>query len=139
MARDPLAVLARMRAAAVTEARRALAAAAGNARAAEEAQSAHGATVLREQADASGDGVADFAAWLPAARARGRELAGESEARAARIEPARAALIARRTEAEAVDAAVARRRAEAVAAAERRERAATDEVAGRRRPGPVPR
>lgn len=133
MARDALAVLARVRDAAATEAKRKLASAIADAHASGTAVDSHARDLAREQKDAVGDDVAAFAAWLPAARARERGLADRLEASEGQVTEARQALTARKTEAEAVGKAIERRDAEKATAAARKDQEAMDEVAGRRR------
>lgn len=133
MARDALAVLARVRNAAATEAKRKLASTIAEAHAAGTAVDSHARDLAREQNDAVGDDVAAFAAWLPAARARGRGLADRLEASEGQVIEARQALMARKTEAEAVGKAIERRVAEKAATAARKDQEAMDQVAGRRR------
>lgn len=106
-ARDPIAVLARLRGMARDAARRDMASALAGVVAAEAAESAAAAMLRRE----SGAAPADFAAWLPAAH-RARDQAAMARQRAeAEFTAAREALVVARAEAEAVEATLAARRA----------------------------
>lgn len=133
MARDPLALLARVREAAATDAKRKLAAAIVDARKVEEAVASHARDVAREQEEALGDDVAAFAAWLPAARAQERGLADRLDASEGQISELRRVFAARRRDAEAVVKAIERREVEAASATARKDQDAMDEVAGRHR------
>ena len=135
MARDPLAVLWRLRDAAVTEASRELAAA--RAREAHEAQrlDEHGRCMAREQSEAGVAHAAAFAAWLPRARQQADRLRAGLLGEATRVARLQQVLAARRIEAEAVAKALQRQEAEAGLARARRDQAVMDEVAGRRRNG----
>ncbi len=133
MARDPLAVLWRLRDAAVTEASRELAVA--RAREADEARRAdeYQRHVRHEQDDATGDHVAAFAAWLPHARQQADRLKANLQAEEAHVRRLQQILVSRRTDAEAV--AKVRQRQQAIAALvqARKEQSTMDEVAGRKR------
>lgn len=132
MARDPLAVLWRLRETAVAEAGRELAQAREGVRRAAlqlEVQREH---MRREQADTGYEYVAAFAAWLPQAQlqAQRRQAALlDAQAHAQRLQQV---LASRRTESEAVAKALQRRRAAVALNLARREQAAMDEAAGRR-------
>jgi hypothetical protein len=108
MARDPLAVLARLRARSRDAARLGLA----EARGAEATAAARASDVDCALArEAAGVAPADYAAWLPAARAA-RETAARRLTRAeAASAAAREALAARQVEAEALAVLLAARRA----------------------------
>jgi flagellar export protein FliJ len=131
MARDALEVLWRLRDAAVREASTNLA----NARAIERAEAdrldAHARHVQREQADAAGAEIADFAVWLPHARRQTELLHGVLRQENARVERCQQVLVACRTEAEAVAKALQRKREAAALVRLQREQAAMDEAAGR--------
>ena len=137
MARDPLAVLWRLRDAAVTEASRDLAVA----RACEmrEAQrlDAHRLHMRQEQSEAAGEHVAAFAAWLPHARQNTERLSASLQAEEARVRRLQQILVGRRTDAEAVAKALQRQRAEAGLVQTRKEQAIMDEAAGRSRRLPI--
>ncbi len=137
MPRDPLAVLARLREAAVTEASRALASAHGTAHQLTARLEAHTALTLHEQSHTPDMDGATFAAWLQQARHQAhslRQLLSAEEARAARLLQA---LVVCRTEAEAVAKALGRQRAAAVTLAARHQQQAMDEASAtaRRRSG----
>jgi len=100
MARDPLIVLARLRALQRDAARRDMAAAQASLADAEQAAQAAGEAFTREAVLGP---VADYAGWLPAGRREGQR-AGEALARAeAAAGTARLALLSARAEAEAVE------------------------------------
>jgi len=123
MARDPLVVLARLRALQRDAARRELADAQG-ALAEAEALARGSADAMAREAGAAG---ADYAAWLPAARAA-REAANRRVARAeAGVAVARDALVEARSAAESVAGIIAARRAARRAARLAREQAAMDD------------
>jgi hypothetical protein len=130
MARDPLAILARVREAAATDAKRRLAMVIADARETQEALAAHAQGIVREQGNAAGDDVAVFAAWLPAARAHGCELADRVAATEGQVSEARRVLTARRMETKAVGKAIERRDAETAALSARKSQDAMDEFAG---------
>jgi hypothetical protein len=131
MARDPLAVLWRLRDAAVTEASRDLAAA--RARELREVQrlDEHALVVRREQSEAAGEDVAAFAAWLPYARQHADRLQATLQTEAARVRRLQQILVGHRTDAEAVAKAMQRQRAEADVIVARKEQDMMDEAAGR--------
>ena len=135
MRRDPLAILQRVRDAAVVEATRDLAGGLQREQAGRQRLVEHNETMRREQAEAGTAGAVDFAAWLPRARAiaggNARSLAAEEE----RVGRLRQALLAKRTEAAAVEKVIERRQAAVSLARSRCEQAAMDEAAGRRRLG----
>jgi hypothetical protein len=128
MARDPLIVLARLRALQRDEARRDMAAAQEALAGAEQGARAAGEAVTREAVCGP---VADYAAWLPAAH-RAEQRAGETLASAeAMAEGARLALLKARADAEAVDQLRSARRAAHRRARESQEQRRLEE-AGRR-------
>jgi hypothetical protein len=98
MARDPLAVLARLRARERDAARQAMAVANAALRQAEAMRDDAAAELRREAASAT----ADFAAWLPAAFARRASASQGMTRAAAEAEVARQALVMARAAAEAV-------------------------------------
>ena len=136
MARDPLAVLWRLRDAAVTEASRDLAAARAREAHAAQRLDEHVRLMARERSEAGAAHAAAFAAWLPHARQHAAGLRAGLLGETARVAQFQQILAARRTEAEAVAKALQRREAEAGLARARREQAAMDEAAGRRRNAP---
>jgi flagellar biosynthesis chaperone FliJ len=131
MKRDPLAVLWRLRDAAVTEASRDLAAA--RARETKEAQRLddHRSHVRYEQSEAVGEHVAAFAVWLPHARQQADRLQASLQAETVRVRRLQQILVSRRTDAEAVAKAMQRQLAEAALTVSRKEQAIMDEAAGR--------
>ena len=135
MRRDPFAVLQRVRDAAVVEATRELAGGLQRERAGRQRLAEHNEAIGREQAEAGVAGAVDFAAWLPRARVvaagNARSLA-DDQARVGRL---RQALLAKQTEAAAVEKAIGRCQAAVSLARSRLEQAAMDEAAGRRRCG----
>ena len=133
MARDPLAVLSRVREAAVTEASRELAAALAAAAGARCRLEAHRQHVRQEQTDAVGEGVAAFAAWLPTARRRTEQMVSDLHLRDGVVLRLQHVLVLRKTDAEAVAKAMQRKRQEADLVRARKEQAVMDEVGGRRR------
>ena len=135
MRRDPLAIMQRVRDAAVLEATRELAGGLQRERAGRQRLADDNEAIGREQAEAGVAGAVDFAAWLPRARfvaaGHARSLADDE----LRVERLRQALLAKRTEAAAVEKAIERRQAAVSLARSRLEQAAMDEAAGRRRCG----
>ncbi|MDR3535117.1 MAG: flagellar export protein FliJ [Acetobacteraceae bacterium] len=132
MSRDPLAVLRRLRDAAVTEACRDLATA--RAHEMQEAQrlDEHRSQIRRELSEAGAEHVAAFSAWLPYARQRTDHLQTSLQSEQARVLRLQQILVGRRTEAEAVAKAMERQQAEAALTQARREQSVMDEAAGRR-------
>jgi flagellar biosynthesis chaperone FliJ len=132
MARDPLAVLRRMREAAVTEAQRNLAAAL--IREAQEARrlEQHHSTIRHEMSEAVGEYGAAFADWLPYARQHAETLQTTLAGEQARVVHLQEILTRRRTEAETVAKAMQRQHLEAELIRARKEQAALDEAASRR-------
>lgn len=132
MRRDPLAILQRVRDAAVVEATRELAGGLQREQTGRQRLVEHNEAMRREQAEAGTADTVDFAAWLPRAHAiaagNARSLAAEEE----RVGRLRQALLAKRTEATAVEKAMERRQAAVSLARSRLEQAAMDEAAGRR-------
>jgi hypothetical protein len=126
--RDPVAVLARLRALELRTARRGAALAAARLAEAEGAAEAQDAA---RRAEAAGASPADYAAWRPGAEARRGALAGEVRTAEAGSAIARGALTTARAAARLVERVRAERRTEARCAALRREAAALDDV-GRR-------
>jgi len=132
MARDPLAVLWRLREAAVAEAGRELAQARDGVRRAMLRLDVLREQLRCEQADTGPEDVATFAVWLPQARLqlqRGQASLLEAETHVPRLQQV---LVGRRTESEAVAKAMQRRHATAALVLARREQAVMDEAAGRR-------
>ena len=132
MARDPLAVLSRVREANVTEASRELAAALAAAPRPRRRLEAHRQHVSQEQTGAVGEDVAAFAAWLPAARRRTDQMVSDLRLEDGLVLRLQHVLVLRRTEAEAVTKAMQRKRQDADLAAAKKEQAVMDEVGGRR-------
>ena len=133
MARDPLAVLWRLRDAAVTEASRDLAAARAREAYAAQRLDEHVRLMARERSEAGTAHATAFAAWLPHARQHADGLRAGLLGETARVAQLQQVLAARRTEAEAVAKAQQRQEAEARLAQARRDQAVMDEVAGRKR------
>jgi hypothetical protein len=131
MARDPLAILWRLRDAAVTEASRELATA--RAREVQEAQrlDRHRLSIRQEQFGASAEHVAAFAAWLPYARQQTDRFQATLRIEEARTQRLQQVLVGRRTDAEAVTKALQRQRDEISVKSARKEQEAMDEAAGR--------
>jgi flagellar biosynthesis chaperone FliJ len=130
LARDPLAVLWRLREAAVTEASAALAGSRARVLQAASLVEQHNAEMSREQADATwADGPA-FADWLPHARRRAASLCESLRHEEIAVQQRLVALTQRRTEAEAVAKALLRQRTSVALVAARREQAEMDEAAG---------
>ncbi len=134
MARDPLAVLWRVRVAAVEAATRDLALALAEERAATARVEAHAARMGRERDAARGDLAADFAAWLPQAVRHAEQLRAVLSQAQALVARRRDILVARRTEAEAIAKARERQSAAAASLRGRRDQAIIDEIAAGRRP-----
>lgn len=133
MARDPLAVLSRIRGAAVAEARRALAAAlAAEHRCASAAQAARDTVRDEEQAATASDTLA-LIAWLPLARQRIAEADQTLKAATLEVGRWRTELTARRAAEEAVSTLLKQRATEMALLAARREQAVLDEAAARSR------
>lgn len=130
MARDPLAVLWRLRDAAVTEASAALAAARASARQLHERLEAQNAQTRQEQSLTGCMDGAAFSAWLPQARKHAASIQKQLSSEEARVLRLLQALTERRTEAEAVAKALERQRAARGALAARHEQQAMDEAAG---------
>jgi flagellar export protein FliJ len=133
---DPLPVVARLRALAVDEARRALAEnVTAEANAAEALRLVD--TVIAAETEAAGDlsgddqSVEDFAGWLRRIRVERRAAAAALESAELRSTEARAALAASRSAARAMEELLLRRDADWRSAAERREQAVLDEVGQR--------
>ncbi|MBP0492021.1 hypothetical protein [Roseomonas indoligenes] len=133
MRRDPLAVLARLRGAAVMEARRRVSEAA-LARALAEAGVAEAGAALRREADIGGP---DHAVWLPRGLAARDSAEAGVRSAAARAEEAAVGLGAARAAERAVEELAALRDAEARRKALRAEGRLLDE-AGASRARPVP-
>jgi flagellar export protein FliJ len=131
MARDPLAVLWRLRDAAVTETSRDLVTA--RARELQELRqlNEYRQLIRHEQSLAACDDVAAFAAWLPHTRHIEDRLQANLQAEAARVGRLQQILLTRRTDAEAVAKAVQRQRAEAERVTAAKEQAIMDEAASR--------
>jgi flagellar export protein FliJ len=132
MARDPLAVLRRLRDAAVTEARRDLAAALAAERQQAQRLDEHRQQMRNEQHEASAGHVAAFAEWLPYAHQRTGQLQATLGAEQVKVLRLQQILVGRRTEAEAVAKALQRQQAAADLVLARKEQGAMDEAAGRR-------
>ena len=131
MARDPLAVLWRLRDAAVAEASRELMAA--RARAVQQAGLlvAHQSQMWQEQSEAAGDEVRALAFWLPYAHLRTNELRRAVRDEEARVLRLQQALLGHRTAAEAVAKAMQRREVEVEQVQARREQSRMDEAGSR--------
>jgi flagellar export protein FliJ len=132
MPRDPLAVLRRLRDAAVTEARRNLAAALASERREAQRLDQHRLHMRHEQSQAAAEHVADFADWLPYARQRADHLQAALASEQARVLHLQQILVGRRTEAEAVAKAMQRQREAARLIQARKEQGVMDEAAGGR-------
>jgi hypothetical protein len=130
--RDRLAILARLRDAAVTEASRALASARSAARETAVRLDVHNARTLQEQSQAGDMEGAAFSLWLPQARRQEASLRRQLGAEEARIGALLQVLVACRTDAEAVAKAIGRQQEAAAAVAARREQQVLDEAAGTR-------
>jgi flagellar export protein FliJ len=130
LARDPLAILWRLRDAAVTEASAALASARESTRQLSERLDSHNAQTRQEQTQAQSMDGAAFSAWLPQARKRATSLQNQLSSEEARSHRLLQALTERRTEAEAVAKALERQRKVAGTLAARHEQQAMDEAAG---------
>ena len=135
MRRDPLAVLQRVRDAAVMEATRELAGGLQREQAGRQRLVEHNDTMRREQAEVGVADTADFAAWVPHARAIAAGNASSLAVDEDRVRRLRQTLLAKRTEAAAVEKATERRQAAVSLVRSRHEQAAMDEAAGRRRCG----
>ena len=133
MARDPLAVLWRLRDAAVAEASRELAAARTHERLLAQLLDEHRLQMQGEQSEASGELVATFAAWRPGAQQRIDHLQAALLNEEADVQRQQQFLVGRRTDAEAVDKAIQRRQAEAGLIRARQEQAIMDQAAADRR------
>lgn len=133
MARNALAVLARIRDAAVTQAQRDLA----HARAGEllhvNALEAQRRLMAQEQEAATTELLPEFVVWLPIAQSQAAQRQFAVAREQARVEACQRALGLRRVEAEAVLKALERRRAHETLIQSRKDQAAMDEVAGRSR------
>ena len=132
MPRDPLAVLRRLRDAAVTEARRNLAAALASEMQQARQLDEHRRHIRHEQSEAAGEHVAAFGEWLPYARQRADHLQAALASEQARVRQLQQILVGRRTEAEAVAKAMQRQREAAALIQARKEQGVMDEAAGRR-------
>ncbi len=138
MRRDPLETLIRIRRTALDAARRELGACLDAEREADVARSHAEAAIAREQRIAehieAGDAVVEaFAAWLPDARKRLRQVEAGCERCRGETARARAALSLARGAHEAAEDALARARDEARAEHGRREQLGLDEIASRSR------
>lgn len=132
MPRDPLAVLRRLRDAAVTEARRNLAAALAREVQTAQRLNAHNLRVRHEQSQATVEHLAAFADWLPYARQHADHLQAALAGEQAQVVRLQQILVGRRTEAEAVAKAMQRQEKAAELTKARKEQGAMDEAAGRR-------
>jgi flagellar export protein FliJ len=132
MARDPLAVLRRLREAAVTEARRNLAAALASEMQQARQLDEHRRQIRHEQSEATGEHVVAFGEWLPYARQRSDQMQAALASEQVRVGQLQQILVGRRTEAEAVAKAMQRQREAAGLIQARKEQAVMDEAAGRR-------
>ena len=132
MPRDPLAVLRRLRDAAVTEARRNLAAALASEMQQARQLDEHRRQIRHEQCEAAGEHVAAFGEWLPHARQRADQLQAALASEQVRVGQLQQILVGRRTEAEAVAKAMQRQQEAAGLVQARKEQAVMDEAAGRR-------
>lgn len=131
MARDPLAVLWRLRDAAVTEASRDLAVARTREAQAHGQLAEHDRLLRHEQSMTCGEDVAAFVVWRTFASQTRDRLQAELQAEEARVRRLQQVLLSRRTEAEAVAKAMERQRAEAGRIAAGKEQAHMDEAASR--------
>jgi hypothetical protein len=131
VARDPLAILWRLRDAAVTEASRELAAARLRERQEAQRLDAHRLLIRQEQSGASDEHVAAFAAWLPYARQQTDRFHATLQTEEARAKRLQQVLVSRRTDAEAVTKALQRQRDEVSLKNARKAQDAMDEAAGR--------
>jgi flagellar biosynthesis chaperone FliJ len=131
MARDPLAILWRLRDAAVTEASRDLAAARTRELQQVQRLDEHMLSMRREKSEAIDEHVAAFATWLPYARQHTDRLEATLQTEAARVRRLQQILVGRRTDAEAVAKAMQRQRSEAGLITARKEQDLMDEAAGR--------
>jgi flagellar biosynthesis chaperone FliJ len=138
MPRDPLAVLRRVRDAAVTEARRNLAAALASEMQQARQLDEHSRQIRHEQREAEGEHVAAFGEWLPYARQRADQLRAALASEQARVGQLQQILVSRRTMAEAVAKAMQGQQAAAGLVQARKEQAVMDEAAGRRGRWPGP-
>ena len=132
MARDPLAVLRRLREAAVTEAKRELAAAHASETQATRRLDEHRLHIRREQSETSNEHVGAFIDWLPHAQQHTDSLQTSLQSEQARVLRLQQILVGRRTDAEVVVKAMQRQQAEVELIRSRKEQGVTDEVAGRR-------
>lgn len=131
MERDRLAVLWRLRDAAVTEASRDLAAARAREEQARGQLADHQRLMQHEQSTTAGEDVATFVIWRSFAGQVRDRLQAELQAEEARVRRLQQVLLTRRTDAEAVAKAVERQRAEAGRIAAGKEQARMDEAASR--------
>lgn len=131
MARDALAVLWRVRDAAVTSASVALAAARSREAAASRLIADHAASVSRERSDMGPEHMGHFIAWLSHARVQAESLAAALLREQAHVSRLQQVLAARRTEAEIVSKVREQRKTAMRLASDRRDQAVMDEAAGR--------
>ncbi len=136
MSRDPLGVLARVRGAAVAEARRALAAGLRAEQGCEDAARAAREGLRDEERAAGALDTLALIAWLPYARQRIAEAEAACAAAAAEVAKRRAELAAARAAEEAVRTLMHARAEQAALQAARRAQAALDEAAARMRRRP---
>lgn len=132
MPRDPLAVLWRIRDAAVAKASRELAEARSGERDQVARLEAQLAGVRREEAGVTTDLLPEFIAWLPHARRASARLQADVKAARAKVDSCQRALTVHQTNAETVARAMARRTEQERHAQVRKDQAAMDEIASRR-------
>lgn len=131
MARDPLAILWRLRDAEVTAASRNLAAArTDHAREQRRLDEQH-ASMLHERTQAGHEHVAAFAAWLPHAHEAAARLQANAQREQGKVLQLQQVLTRRRTDAEAVVQAIQRQADKTKLARARHDQAVMDEVASR--------
>ncbi|HET6307823.1 MAG TPA: hypothetical protein VFG12_11590 [Rhodopila sp.] len=133
MKRDPLAVLHRLREAAVTEAKRNLAAALASERQQARQLDDHKQLIRNEQSLAAGEHLAAFATWVPCAWQHTERLQTALATEQAKVAQLQQILVRSRTEAEAVAKAMQRQRDAAALIQARKDQATLDEAAARRR------
>ena len=131
MKRDPLAVLWRLRDAAVTETSRNLATARALERQETERLAAFRETIRTERLQATDGQVPAFAAWLPHARLEDDRLQAGLLTQEALVRRLQQVLVNRRTEAEAVSTARQQRLAQAKVLMAKKDQDLMDEAAGR--------
>jgi flagellar export protein FliJ len=131
MKRDPLAVLWRLREAAVTEASRDLAAARAREMQQAEQLDSYRRHIAQEQSEAVGEHVSGFADWLPHARLQRERLQADQQTAESHVRRLQQILVVRRIDSEAVGKAMQRQRSAAALIEATKEQAVMDEAAGR--------